>query len=66
MVANRRVMGVNVVAAAHLVLAVAGISSRADRRRLGRTQHGSRDRTPNGEQDGEQDQKEGAEVLHER
>jgi len=66
MVVSRRVVPVHVVAGVPVVATVTGGRGRADRRRLSRAQHGSRHRAPDGEQGGEQDQDEGAEVLHEQ
>lgn len=64
MIVRRSVMHFHVVAGMHVVLTLTSARGRADFRRLARTQHGCSNRTPNGEQDGQQDQDEGAEVLH--
>jgi hypothetical protein len=66
MIVHRSVMHFHVVVAVHVVVSMTSSRGRADRRRLARAQHGGGNRTPNGEQDGEQDQDEGAEILHEQ
>ncbi len=64
MVVCCRVMLVHVPASVHAVMSMLGNLNAVDRHRLTRAQHGSRHRTPDRQQDGEQDQDEGAEVLH--
>ncbi len=60
----RREMRDHILASVHVVMTLLGNRNGADRHRPVRTQHGSRDATPNGEQDGEQDHDEDAEVFH--
>jgi hypothetical protein len=64
MIVRRSVMHLHVVVGLHVVPTMASRRCRASRQCLARAQHGRSHRTPNGEQDGEQDQDEGAEVLH--
>jgi hypothetical protein len=66
MIVWRSVMHCHVVVGVHVVASMTSSRSRAHRRHLARAQHGCGNRPPNGKQDGEQDQDEGAEVLHER
>jgi hypothetical protein len=54
------------VLALHTVFPMGSIHFRTHRLSPTRAQHGSRHCAPNGQQNGQQDQDEGAEVLHER
>jgi hypothetical protein len=64
MVVRRRVLRLHIVAAVDFVLCMTSTRNRADRRLLPWAQHGSCDRTPDGKQDGQQNQDEGAEKPH--
>jgi hypothetical protein len=64
MVVLRRVMRLRIVAAVHFVLRMTSTRTRADRRLFPWAQHGRSDRTPDGKQDGQQNQDEGAEEPH--
>lgn len=64
MIVRRSVMHFHVVVGLHVVVSMTSSRGRADRGGLTRAQHGSRNRTPHGKQDCEQNQDEGAEVLH--
>jgi len=66
MVVSRRVVRGQVLTGMHVVLTMTGCRGRADRLTPARAQHGSRHRAPDGQQDGEQDQEEGAQVLHDQ
>ena len=63
-VVSRRRGRMHAMVRMHLVVSVRGDDRRRVRPRTLRAQHGHRDRTPDREQDGHQDQDEDAQVLH--
>ena len=64
MVVSSLVLSGCAVLALHIVLPVGGTHSSMDRRRLARAKHGGGHCATNGQQDGQQDQNEGAEMPH--
>jgi len=63
-VVRRRVVLVHAMFGVHVVMSVAGGSNCRPCLRAARAQHRRRDRAPDGEQDGQQNQNEDAQVLH--
>ena len=63
-VVRRRVVFVHAMVGVHVVMSVPGGSNRRLRLCATRAQHRRRNRTPDGEQDGQQNQNEDAQVLH--
>ena len=63
---RRRLISMHLVVCLHVVVSVFSDDCRRARSLTFRTQHGRRHCAPDGEQDGQQDQDEEAEVFHDR